>query len=393
VAGPDQIVDAKSTVRLNGSQSSDPDGDAITFEWIQTSGRAVTLTAAASPAPWFVAPDIDDEVLTFSLVVRDDYTASPPSTVKITVRKGLLEIRPMMLAAAVMPATRQLAVTFDPHDGTPVRDVTADPDTKYRWLGKGLVSGIDNVPDITPIINKLAQKLGIPLPQAGISVSATGQVTITTAGIQVIRARYKDRFDSGYTIVLAGLKLKEISLAPQSGLTFLVGEAMQALGSDKNPPMILVTDNNGYVLDKGVILLTDVVFEYLGGPTIGLKDLAEAIEPIANGLLAKALMPISGPVAPYLAKAVTKMMGIGIGYVGAQFLTAVRSDDVAVATVATDTGFQGIVQSHSPGIASISGTLDLDDFGKAEDNVFAWVLPALESVTVEPNVTDRKSVV
>ena len=380
VAGPDQTVDAKSTVHLNGSQSTDPDGDVLTFEWAQISGRAVTLTGGTSMAPSFVAPDIDGEVLTFSLVVRDDYTASQPSTVKITVRKGSLVLTPELLVAAVMPANRQLKLTFDPHDGTAVRVVTADPDTEYSWIGGSSASPL---PDITPIVNKLAQKLGFPIPVAGITVSSAGQVAINSAGIQVIRAHYKG-FDSGYAIVLAGLKLKDISLGPLSGLSILVSEVMQALGTDKNPPMILVTDNNGYVLDTGTLLLQDVVFQYLGGPTIGLQDLASALEPIANGALTAALTPVTGPAAPLVAGALTKMMGLLVQGAGAHLLTDVASSDTSVATVDTTTL---VVNGQNPGVTSIGGTLDLGDFGKASDNVFTFVLPALESVKVEPNVT------
>jgi hypothetical protein len=48
-AGPDQTVTVGTLVTLNGSQSSDPDGDPITFQWRFVSipeGSAATLTDA-----------------------------------------------------------------------------------------------------------------------------------------------------------------------------------------------------------------------------------------------------------------------------------------------------------------------------------------------------------
>ena len=47
----------------------------------------------------------------------------------------------------------------------------------------------------------------------------------------------------------------------------------------------------------------------------------------------------------------------------------------------------GRVDAHQSGLSTIKGTLDLGDFGKASDNVLAWVLPTLQSVVIEPQVT------
>ncbi len=85
-AGPDQTVNEGALVNLNGTASSDPDGNPITFLWTQTAGPTVTLSNPASPTPTFAAPQVNaNTVLTFQLVVNDGKVNSSPDTVNITV--------------------------------------------------------------------------------------------------------------------------------------------------------------------------------------------------------------------------------------------------------------------------------------------------------------------
>jgi hypothetical protein len=78
-AGSDQNVKANALVTLDGSGSSDPDGDLpLTYHWTQTGGQAVTLSNPAVVAPTFTAPP-DLAVLTFSLTVTDSLGLSDPT--------------------------------------------------------------------------------------------------------------------------------------------------------------------------------------------------------------------------------------------------------------------------------------------------------------------------
>ena len=47
-AGPDQNVSTGATVHAHRRGSSDPDGDALTYSWAQTSGPAVTLSSTTT---------------------------------------------------------------------------------------------------------------------------------------------------------------------------------------------------------------------------------------------------------------------------------------------------------------------------------------------------------
>jgi hypothetical protein len=71
-AGDDQTVISSDEVLLDGSRSSDPNGDALTYSWEQTTGPEVTLQAADSVYPRFTAPAVADSTwLTFALHVSD----------------------------------------------------------------------------------------------------------------------------------------------------------------------------------------------------------------------------------------------------------------------------------------------------------------------------------
>ncbi len=85
-AGPDQTVNQKATVTLDGSASSDADGDNLIYTWTAPAG--ITLSDIHAVKPTFTSPVVSANTpYAFQLVVNDGKTNSQPDEVIITVRK------------------------------------------------------------------------------------------------------------------------------------------------------------------------------------------------------------------------------------------------------------------------------------------------------------------
>ena len=112
-AGSNQIAAVNSVVTLNGTFSSDSDGDAITYAWTFTAkpvGSNAILTGATSSTPTFT-PDIDG-VYVVQLIVSDVFANSTPATVTITAGSASLGLTPTPLNLATnAPGTMTLTLS------------------------------------------------------------------------------------------------------------------------------------------------------------------------------------------------------------------------------------------------------------------------------------------
>ena len=136
-AGVDQIAIETTTVVLDGSGSSDPDGDVSGFAWSQTAGPVVALTDADTAAPSFTVPDVDAPTeLVFELVVTDDEGAdSVPASVTITA----------VDTPATVTVRGQITFASVPHAaGSPGLDYAA---TALRPVRGALVQALDGADD------------------------------------------------------------------------------------------------------------------------------------------------------------------------------------------------------------------------------------------------------
>jgi hypothetical protein len=84
-AGPNQLVNEGTTISLDGSASSDPDNDSLTYSW--TSPDAITLNSRHAIKPTFTTPEVMENTdYTFTLIVNDGTVDSSPSSITVTVR-------------------------------------------------------------------------------------------------------------------------------------------------------------------------------------------------------------------------------------------------------------------------------------------------------------------
>ena len=130
-AGPPQSVLVGSLVHLDGSGSTDVDGDPLTFEWSLTTAPAGSAAAIADPTlvkPAFT-PDLPGTYVA-QLIVRDPSSSADPSTVTIEAQPTTPANRPPT-AEAGNGQTIPLGGTVQ-LDGTASSDLDNDPLT-YHW--------------------------------------------------------------------------------------------------------------------------------------------------------------------------------------------------------------------------------------------------------------------
>ena len=133
-AGIDQaVVTNVDTVTLNGSDSTDADGDNLTFSWTFTAkpaGSAVTLSDPKVVNPNFIA-DVDGDYV-LQLIVNDGKVDSKPKTVKITATakvKPPVNIAPVAHAGIDQNTKTGSKVTLNGSDSS---DANMDP-LLYDW--------------------------------------------------------------------------------------------------------------------------------------------------------------------------------------------------------------------------------------------------------------------
>jgi len=138
-AGTAQIADADDIVTLDGSGSTDADGDDLTYAWSQLSGTPVTLSSYSAAQPTFTAPALAvADTLVFQLVVNDGRDSSAPDTVDIDINATGYDSQPPRITL-YGPASYEIgqggtytevgASAYDSYDGVVAVTISGTVDT------------------------------------------------------------------------------------------------------------------------------------------------------------------------------------------------------------------------------------------------------------------------
>ena len=203
-AGPDQTVFVNDTVQLDGSGSSDLDGDPLTYAWSlfnMPSGSAAALSDPTLVNPTFVVDRPGD--YTLELVVEDGLAQSTPDTVVVSTQNS----DPVANAGPDQTVFVGNLVTLD---GSASSDVDGDPLT-YAWTllqqPAGSTASLANPLTVAPsfTVDLPGAYLAQLLVNDGLLDSAPDTVAINTENSKPIADAGPDQ--SGYvgdTITLDG---------------------------------------------------------------------------------------------------------------------------------------------------------------------------------------------
>ena len=204
-AGPDQTALVGDTVTLNGSGSSDVDGDQLTFGWsFQNSpaGSFSTLKDSSTTTPRFLVDEPGS--YTIALVVNDGKVASALDTVVITTENT----RPSANAGPDQTVHVGSTVTLD---GSGSQDVDGNPLT-YRWSITATPGGSGAV-----IFDPTAEK---PTFEADILGNYVGQLIVNDGTAN----------SDPDTLVVSTENSKPVAV-PVANQTVFVGDAVELDGS------------------------------------------------------------------------------------------------------------------------------------------------------------------
>ena len=251
-AGPDQTAFVTKTVTLDGSGSSDVDGNVLTFAWsfvLRPAGSTATLINPTVVKPTFVVDRPGSYVV--QLVVNDGAVNSAPDTVSITTQNS----PPVANAGPDQTVSVGTTATLD---GSGSTDVDGDTIT-YAWsltsVPAGSTASLSNPAAVRPtfLVDRPGTYVAQLIVNDGNASSAADTVTITTQNSPpVANAGADQSVRTGQLVLLDGTGSSDVDGDP---LTFKwsftsvpAGSTATLTGADSAGPSFVVDKFGTYVV-------------------------------------------------------------------------------------------------------------------------------------------------
>jgi len=263
--GAAQTVNEFAPVTLDGSASSDPEGTALTYSWIQQSGTSVTLSDASVASPTFDAPDVTaintPDVLRFQLTVSDG-SLSNNATVDITVQDNGQGANSVPTADAGPDQSVQELVTVN-LDGSASSDPDPGDTLSFSWLqtagpNVALTGGNTAQPSFTSpdVVAGSPETLTFELTVDDGTDNATDVVDVVVsegAALVIVAGKLQYEFVPP-NLNCRGLNFNAIQVRPARGVTVQLVDG----NNDSNILDTTRTDANGDYSFSNVTANTDV---------------------------------------------------------------------------------------------------------------------------------------
>ena len=216
-AGPDQIGVSAGTITLNGSNSRDPNGEALTYQWVQEGGPAVALTGANQPIATFTAAA--GQAYSFRLTVRNTDGQQGSARTRVTT--------------VTAPRVEILFFIANP------TQINVGQSSTLSWR----VTGADTV-TITPGIGNVNPTNGT------VSVSPTDT---TTYRLTATNAQGSENATATVTVVKPQPQLAVCTATP---MTIIQGESATIFYQTINADTVSISNGVGSVGKSGSVVVT-----------------------------------------------------------------------------------------------------------------------------------------
>ena len=216
-AGPDQIGVPAGTITLNGSNSHDPNGEALTFQWVQETGPNVALSAPTSAITTFGAAP--GAAYTFRLTVRNTDNQTAAARVRVTTM-----------------ALQRVQIQFFIADPS---TITGGQPTKLSWK----ITNADSA-TISPAVGSVNAQAG------NIQVSPNGTTTYT------LTAKNANSTDTATVTVTVQQPLPKLAVCTAVPMTINQGESANIVYNTLNADTVMIAPGVGTVAPNGQVTVS-----------------------------------------------------------------------------------------------------------------------------------------